>query len=261
MDQSLLDEAGISTAREGAVLTVTLNRPERRNAQTPATWRALAHIGADLPTDVAVVILRAEGVSFSAGMDRRMFTPDGIAGEPSLGDIVAARDRGGDIIAEWQAAFTWWRTCDAITIAAVQGHAVGAGFQLALATDLMIVAHDAQLSMREAAYGLVPDLGGTHPLVAAVGYSRALDICLTTRWIGAEEALTSGIAVRNVPPTGLDAAAQELAAALAGLIPGTAPATKHLLAGAAGRSRAEQTVAERQAQMDRLRQLLAAFTA
>ena len=56
---------------------------------------------------------------------------------------------------------------------------MGAGFQLALACDLRVVADDARFAMRETSLGLVPDLGGTQPLVEAVGYSRALEICVT----------------------------------------------------------------------------------
>ena len=72
---------GVELARDGELATVTLDRPERRNAQTPGTWRALAAIGRELLADgsVRVVVLRAEGPSFSAGLDRAMFTP-GLAG-------------------------------------------------------------------------------------------------------------------------------------------------------------------------------------
>ena len=261
MDQSLLQDASVDYRTEGSVATVTLGEPDRLNAQTPLTWRALAHVGVELPSDISVVILRAEGSSFSAGMDRRMFTPQGVPGEKSLGHILAAENEvGADIIAEFQAAFAWWRQSEAITIAAVQGHAIGAGFQLALACDLMVVADDVQLSMKESAYGLVPDLTGTHPLVTAVGYSRALEMCLTSRRIGAEEAVATGIAVRRAPRDDLDAVAGELAGHIAGLAPGTASATKHLLARALSNEPAEQQWHERMTQMDRLRHLSALFT-
>ena len=76
-----------------------------------------------------------------------------------------------------------------MSIAAVQGHAIGAGFQLALACDLRVVADDVQFAMRETSLGLVPDLTGTHPLVGLVGYARALEICVTGRFVHAEEAV------------------------------------------------------------------------
>ena len=68
-----------------------------------------------------------------------------------------------------------------VSIAAVQGHAIGAGFQLALACDLRILADDAKLCMKEPALGLVPDLTGTKPLVDIVGLPRAIELCLTAR--------------------------------------------------------------------------------
>lgn len=261
MDIHELADAGIRVEHGDGILNITLNTPDRLNAQTPATWAALAHLGANLPQNTRVVVLRGAGVSFSAGMDTRMFTPDGVPGQPGLVDIVSGSDEeGGKIIATFQEAFTWWRKSEAITIAAVQGHAIGAGFQLALACDLMIVADDVKLSMKESAYGLVPDLAGTHPLICAVGPSAALEICLTARRIGAEEAVASGLAVRAVPAESLHAAADELAATIAGLIPGTASATKQLLAGATRRSHQEQCQAERETQMGRLRTLVAAMS-
>ncbi len=87
-------------------------------------------------------------------------------------------------IAFYQKAFSWWRECDAITVAAVQGHAVGAGFQLALGCDLRVVADDVAFAMKETSLGLVPDLAGTWPLVEAVGYARALEICVSGRSVG-----------------------------------------------------------------------------
>ena len=82
-------------------------------------------------------------------------------------------------------------------IAAVQGHAVGAGFPLAPACDLRIVADHVQFAIRETALGLVPDLGGTKPLVDAVDYPRALEICATGRPVGAQEAPACGPAARR----------------------------------------------------------------
>jgi enoyl-CoA hydratase/carnithine racemase len=240
-------------------VTVTLARPEKRNAQTPATWRALAEAGRQVLADdgVRVVVLRAEGASFSAGLDRAMFTT-GLPGEPGLAQLAALDDEALDTaIAGFQQAFAWWRDPQVVTVAAVQGHAVGAGFQLALACDLRVLADDAQLAMREPSLGLVPDLAGTKPLVDAVGFSRALEICITGRWVGAAEAVDLGLASLVVPRDELDAAARDLAAALLAAPAGAVRATKGLLLGAAGRSHGEQQAAERSAQAGRLRDLAA----
>ena len=257
-DSGLLEAGLVQLQRDGALLRITLNDPDRRNAQTPAMWQALAHVGEVLPSDIAAVIVGGSGAAFSAGMDRRMFTPHGIPGHPSLGDIAAADDAdGAAIIAEFQRAFSWWRAVPAITISAVQGYAVGAGFQLALATDLMVVADDVQLIMKESAYGLVPDLAGTQPLVTAVGYRRALEICLTARPVGAAEAVAIGLAVRSVPVEELPGAVDALASVVTSLAPGTASATKQLLAGAHLQTHEEQRRVERTLQMGRIRTLLA----
>jgi enoyl-CoA hydratase/carnithine racemase len=109
--------------------------------------------------------------------------------------------------------------------------------------------------MAESRYGLVPDLGGTHPLVAAVGYPRALEICLTARQVGATEALAIGLATVVVPRASLDAAVADLVAALLSPPPEVAAETKALLLGAVGSDRDEQEAAERAAQLRRLRAL------
>jgi enoyl-CoA hydratase/carnithine racemase len=244
-----------------ALATVTLTRPEKRNAQTPAMWRRLAAIGARLLADdaVRVVLLRAEGTSFSAGLDRAMFTT-GVDGEPGLVGLAALDDGALDATIDgFQQAFAWWRDDRVVSIAAVQGHAVGAGFQLALGCDLRVVADDVQLAMKETSLGLVPDLGGTSPLVELVGYARALEVCATGRWIGADEAVAIGLAVLAVPVADLDAATRDLAAALLAAPRAAVRDTKALLRGAVSRGYDDQRAAERAAQAGRLRELATAF--
>ncbi|MGC5567431.1 enoyl-CoA hydratase/isomerase family protein [Streptomyces sp. FR-108] len=253
---SLLDKDGVRLTVDDAIATVTLTNPAKRNAQSPALWRALAEAGRLLPGTVRVVVLRAEGKSFSAGLDRRAFTPEGFDGEPSFIDLARGTDAELDAaIAEYQEGFTWWRRSDIVSIAAVQGHAIGAGFQLALACDLRVVADDVQFAMRETGLGLVPDLTGTHPLVGLVGYARALEICATGRFVHAEEAQRSGLANIAVPADQLDATVGELAAALLAAPRDALVETKALLQGAVGRTYEEQRAAERGAQARRLRDL------
>ncbi|AZS88061.1 enoyl-CoA hydratase/isomerase family protein [Streptomyces griseoviridis] len=252
----VLDKDGVRLTVDDAIATVTLAAPEKRNAQSPAMWRALTETGRLLPGSVRVVVLRGEGRSFSAGLDRQMFTPEGIEGEPTFIDL--ARSSDGDLdaaIAAFQEAFTWWRRSDLVSIAAVQGHAIGAGFQLALACDLRVVTDDVQFAMRETSLGLVPDLTGTHPLVGLVGYARALEICATGRYVGAEEAVTTGLANLAVPAAQLDATVQDLATALLSAPRDALIETKALLQGAAERGYDEQRAAERAAQARRLRDL------
>ncbi|MFF9487638.1 enoyl-CoA hydratase/isomerase family protein [Streptomyces sp. NPDC014676] len=252
----VLDKDGVRLTVDDAIATVTLTNPAKRNAQSPALWRALTEAGRLLPGSVRVVVLRGEGKSFSAGLDRQMFTPEGIEGEPSFIDLARRDDATLDAtIAEYQEAFTWWRRSDIVSIAAVQGHAIGAGFQLALACDLRVVADDVQFAMRETSLGLVPDLTGTHPLVGLVGYARALEICATGRFVTAEESVNTGLANLAVPAADLDAAVQDLAAALLAAPRDAVIETKALLRGARTRTYDDQRAAERAAQSRRLRDL------
>jgi enoyl-CoA hydratase/carnithine racemase len=236
---SVLDQDGVRLTVDDAVATVTLTNPAKRNAQSPALWRALTEAGRALPGSVRVVVLRGEGKSFSAGLDRQAFSPEGFDGEPSFLDLARGKETELDAtIAEYQEAFTWWRRNDIVSVAAVQGHAIGAGFQLALACDLRIVAEDVQFAMRETSLGLVPDLTGTHPLVHLVGYARALEICATGRFVHA-----------------VDAATRELSAALLAAPRDAVVETKALLSGAVSRTYEDQRTAERAAQGRRLRDL------
>ncbi|MDQ1746067.1 MAG: hypothetical protein QOD07_330 [Frankiaceae bacterium] len=160
-------------------------------------------------------------------------------------------------IASYQAGFSWLRRPEFVSVAAVQGHAIGAGFQLALACDLRVAATDAQFTMAEPSLGLVPDLGGTQVLVDLVGYSRALEICATGRRVGADEAERIGLANLVVAPDQLGAAVDDLVAALTGTLRDAVVATKSLLLGARDRTYDEQLRAEREAQLLRIRALTA----
>ncbi|AEA25576.1 enoyl-CoA hydratase/isomerase family protein [Pseudonocardia benzenivorans] len=259
VDADLLSRGGVVLTVDGVRATVTLDRPDRLNAQTPDTWQALAAIGEGLPAEVRAVVVRGAGRAFSAGLDRRMFTPEGIDGHPGVGTIAGLSDADGDeAIAAFQAGFVWLRDPARVTVAAVQGHAIGGGFQLALACDIRIAAEDAQFCMAEPALGIVPDLGGTFPLVRAVGYARAVDICLTGRRIGAEEALAIGLVQQVVPVDQLDAATDTAVTALTSAPAGAARETLALLAGVAdGVDPAGALAAERAAQLRRLRALAA----
>ncbi|MEU0597334.1 enoyl-CoA hydratase/isomerase family protein [Streptomyces sp. NPDC006393] len=252
----VLDKDGVRLTVDDSIATVTLTNPAKRNAQSPALWRTLAEAGRLLPGSVRVVLLRAEGKSFSAGLDRQAFTPEGFDGEPSFIDLARGSDAELDAtIAEYQEAFTWWRRSDLVSVAAVQGHAIGAGFQLALACDLRVVADDVQFAMRETSLGLVPDLTGTHPLVGLVGYARALEICVTGRFVTAEEAVNTGLANLAVPRDQLDAAVNDLASAILAAPRDAVIETKALLQSAQTHTYEAQRTAERQSQARRLRDL------
>jgi enoyl-CoA hydratase/carnithine racemase len=244
-----LDRAGLrldfDEPAPGAA-TVTLRRSERRNAMTPTMWHGLAAIGRALPPSVRVVVVRGEGPSFSAGIDLRFFTGEGVPGEEPL---PSPADPGFEAwVASCQDGFTWLRSPAIVSVAAVRGHAIGAGLQLALACDLRVLADDAQLCVKEPALGLVPDLTGTKPLVDILGLPRAVEMSLTARTVGAAEAGRLRLAELVVPVADLDAAVADLVAALLATDAAAARATKELLSQASSNSFEEQAAAERRAQ-------------
>jgi len=193
------------------------------------------------------VVVRGEGPSFSAGLDRGQMGP--LLGE--LGRDPRAEER----IAGFQEGFTWLGRADLVSVAEVQGHAIGAGFQLALACDLRVAAIGTVLSMKETSLGIVPDLTGTHPLVSAVGLPRALEWCLTGRPVTAEEALAAGLLNAVVPADELSTAVDQLVSAVLASPRDAVIETKALLRGAVRRSPEEQWKAERETQARVLRDL------
>jgi enoyl-CoA hydratase/carnithine racemase len=196
-----------------------------------------------------VVVVRGEGRSFSSGLDLT-------AAQQTFSEITSLPSGDAEArIAEFQRAFSWLRRPELLSIAAVQGHAIGAGFQLALACDLRVVAEGAQFSMAEVTLGLVPDLTGTKRLVDLVGYARALEICVTGRRVDATEALRMGLANLVVPAADLDGAVTDLVAAVLSGNRDAIVEIKALLAGAADRDYAAQEAAERAAQVRRIRDL------
>jgi enoyl-CoA hydratase/carnithine racemase len=255
-DLDLLRSAGLRLERSGRRADVVLAAPERRNAMSPTMWRALAAAGTWLREHADVVVLRAEGPSFCAGLDRRAFTPGGIPGELGLAALAALPAVEADAaIAGYQEGFTVWSDGPFLTVAAVQGHAVGGGFQLALACDVRIAADDARFAMREPALGIVPDLGGTGALVDAVGYARALEICATGRWVDGAEASAIGLVQQVVPVDALGTAVDAFVGAVLANPAGAVLDTRDLLRRAPSRSEAERLAAERTAQIGRLRAL------
>ncbi|HEX4226787.1 MAG TPA: enoyl-CoA hydratase/isomerase family protein [Pseudonocardiaceae bacterium] len=257
IDAGLLERGGLRLSVDGQRATVTLNRPDVLNAQKPSMWAALRQIGERLDPDVRVVVVRGSGRSFSAGLDTGMFSPDGIEGEAGFAEISSLPAAEGEAIIDgFQRGFTWLTDPSRVTIAAVAGHAIGAGFQLALACDLRIATEDARFTMAEPSLGLVPDLTGTLPLVRAVGYARAVDICVTGRRVAADEALRIGLVNSVVPTDGLDQAVDELVAAVSKPAVGAVRETLALLLNAAnGPTLDEQRAAEGQAQLRRFADL------
>jgi enoyl-CoA hydratase/carnithine racemase len=239
-------EAGLRFEVRDAVAYLTLERPGRLNSQTPETWIWLGRALGALPGTVRAVVVRGAGRAFSAGLDKSV-----------LASFADARQLvGDDDIERFQAGFNLLARPDVVTIAAVHGHAIGAGFQLALACDLRIVARDALFAMAEVGLGLVPDLGGTKRLVELVGYSRALDICVSGRSISADEAMRLGLANAVVAVEELDATVDGVLQTILAKPRTAVIEVKALLAAASGRSHRDQQVSERAAQLRLLDELM-----
>jgi enoyl-CoA hydratase/carnithine racemase len=233
-----------------------LNRPAKRNAQNPLTWAWLTRTVNALPGTVRMLVVRGDGPSFSAGLDRAMFTPEGVDGIPGVQQLAqAGHEEASAEIAGYQQGLGVFARPGLVSLALVQGHAVGAGFQLSLACDVRIAATDVQFSMAEVTLGLVPDLGGTKRLLELVGYSRAAEICLTGRRVGADEALRIGLVSSVAPPGELAEAGERFVSAILERPVTAVTEIKALLLAAADRSQAEQERAEREAQHRQLRAL------
>src|SRR5689334_18840065 len=122
MDAEELLQVGLRYDVDGAVATVTLDRQDVRNAQTPAMWRALARIGEQVPDDVRVVLVRGAGHSFSAGLDRSMLDPNASGNGESVADLLGSSDEEiSATIDDYQRGFTWLRDPRFLSIAVVQG--------------------------------------------------------------------------------------------------------------------------------------------
>lgn len=195
----------IAVERDGPVTVVAIDRPDRRNAVDRATAQALydAFLEFDADTTASVAVLTGRGGSFCAGADLKALSAGGgnavtDEGLGSLGPMGPTRLRLGKPV-----------------IAAIEGPAVAGGMELALWCDLRVMAADATFGIFCRRFGVpLVDLG-TVRLPRLIGHSRAIDLILTGRPVGAEEALAFGLANRVAPPGGALAMAVELAKSIA----------------------------------------------
>lgn len=193
------------------VAEVTLNRPEKKNAWTMKVFDGLASAARDLKgrAGLRAVILRGAGGCFSAGLDLSVM--QGFAADLAAvkAQMMEVDDRGAN---RFQAPVTGWAALPVPVIAAIEGVAFGAGMQLALGADFRICAPDAKLSVMEAKWGLIPDMGITQSLPKLLRADLAKDLMMTGRVMDAAEAQSLGLVTRIAenPLT----AAREMAAAL-----------------------------------------------
>jgi len=209
MTQDLLESV------EGGIATLTMNRPESRNALSRALMTGLVESLARLATDssVRVVVLTGAGRAFCSGGDVKGFAERAAGGggpQPSFDDKVT------DLRARMEAV-RLLHEMPKPTLAVIPGPAAGAGLSLALACDLRIAADDAKLTTAFAKVGLSGDFGGSFFLSKLVGASRARELYFTGRVVSAEEALRLGMVDRVSPYDRLAADAAAYARELASL--------------------------------------------
>ncbi len=203
----------VHVAVSAGVAEVRMTRPDKRNALDPAMFAALIDAGEGLTGDPSVraVVLSGEGPDFCAGLDRSSFRDLARGERPSA--TVPLPPTDGPARATGQRAVHVWRALPVPVVAAVQGHALGGGLQIALGADIRIVAPDARLAVLEIHWGLVPDMTGTQVLPELVGRDRAKELTLTGRMVSGDEAVRIGLATRAADDP--RAAALQLAAEIA----------------------------------------------
>ena len=227
-----------------------MNRPDKRNALDGAMFSALAEAGEHVRTEAGVraVVLSGAGASFCAGLDFSSFqsmaggatasdaADDGAAGNP--GAMKAGR------ITHLGQQVAWvWQEVPVPVIAAVHGHALGGGIQIALGADIRIVHPDTKLSVREIHWGLVPDMTGTQVLAGLVRPDIAKELTFTARVFSGREAFELGLATR-LSDTPLDDALA-MAHEIAGRSPGAVRGAKELFNRIVNHGAAEQFAHER----------------
>jgi enoyl-CoA hydratase/carnithine racemase len=213
-------ETTVLVAQDGAVATVTLSRPKALNALTHGMLGELAAAIDRLSHDksVRVIVLTGEGRSFSAGVDLKGLSAEGVGGG-SVSDVLNRNAR---------AVIGLLTTIPQIVIAKVNGFCFTGALELALACDLVVVADEAKLGDTHAKWGLRPTWGMSARLIRVVGVARARELSYTARTFSGTEAAEWGLAVRSVPLADLDGAVDELVATLTENSAGSLAAYKDL---------------------------------
>ena len=237
----------VTVSVDAGVADVRLNRPEKRNALDGAMFLALAEAGERMKTEPGLrcVVLSGEGPSFCAGLDfgsfQQMSDGDRAEGDRPAGNPGTMAD--GRITHLGQQVAWVWQEVPVPVIAAVHGHALGGGIQIALGADIRIVHPDAQLSVREVHWGLVPDMTGTLTLSRLVRPDVAKELTFTARMLSGSEALALGLATRLSESPREDALA--MAAEIAARSPEAVRGAKALINRLLGAGAAEQFAEER----------------
>jgi enoyl-CoA hydratase/carnithine racemase len=247
----------VTIQTDGGVADVRLNRPDKLNALDAEMFAALVDAGATLAADPSVraVVLSGAGRAFCAGLDFAGFMAmagrreGGSGGGSDVGagaggGIGAIGRTDGRITHLGQQAAHCWSEVPVPVIAAVWGHCLGGGLQIALGADVRIVHPDTKLSVLEIRWGLTPDMTGTATLPRLVGPDVAKELTWTGRTVTGTEAVSLGLATR-VSDDPL-AAALDLARDIAAKSPHAVRGAKRLIDQSLGSDLATQYAAERE---------------
>ncbi|HEX5499099.1 MAG TPA: enoyl-CoA hydratase/isomerase family protein [Thermomicrobiales bacterium] len=204
--------------RDGPLAVLTFTREERLNALDHQTFRDLIAGAADVEGDPAVraVIVTGRGKGFVAGADINEYV------DIALTDYVAFQRLGRE-------AYDRWEALPKPIIAAVNGYALGGGFELVLIADIVVASERAKFGLPECKLGLMPGGGGTQRLTRLVGRNKAKELIMTGDFIDAAEAQRLGVVNRVVPADELLPAAKALAATIAERAPLAVAMAKELV--------------------------------
>ena len=195
----------VTVAISDGIADVRLDRADKRNALDPAMFDAIAKAGQDLITnrEIRAVVLSGNGNSFCAGLDFGSFqsmADSGKNGGSSKGNTSSSENAGAmqpGAITHMAQQICWvWQEVPVPVVAALQGHALGGGMQLALGADIRVAHAETQFSMREVHWGLIPDMTGTLMLSRLVRDDVAKDLVFSARVISGTEAHALGVVTR-----------------------------------------------------------------
>jgi len=206
----------ILVERKGAVTLVTLNRPQALNALNSQVLAELigAFAAYDADPSQRCLVLTGSEKAFAAGADIKEMSDQGFAAMYA-----------GNFFAGWEKVTATRKPW----IAAVAGFALGGGCEVAMMADFIIAADNAKFGQPEIKLGVTPGMGGSQRLTRAIGKAKAMEMCLTGRMMGAEEAERSGLVAKVVPAADLIDEALKTAAAIASMAPLAAIATKEMV--------------------------------
>lgn len=227
--------------REGPVRILTLNRPDRLNAVSLPLYRALAEAvdGAADEPDLRAIVITGAGRAFCVGADLKAHGDEEPGPEERRRYVLAAQEANRAL-----------QEGPLPVVAAVNGHAVGAGLELALSADFMVVARDAKLRLPEVALGTFFGGGVSYTLPARVGALRARELLLLARFLSGEEAVARGLATEAADAADVLSRALELARELAAMAPVSLRRARQLLREAPGRPAAEVRELEAEALLE-----------